>query len=313
MASWILLAVAAQVVSAGVALLDKYIVTSEKRVPRPFVYAFYTCLLAGAWVSVFAVSLMPLPFLAGLGIPSFAHITALTTHVAALSLLAAFSFFVALVSLYTALRSADTSDVVPVVGAVSALASFGLSYVLLDARLPPNFLWGLVLLAVGTFLVSHLRFSAAVALSSVHAGIFFAIHYVTMKSLFIETTFDNGFFWSRVGFVVVALSCLLVPTYYKKITVQTKATSAASGVLVLATKVLAGIGSILILKATALGDVALVQALGGLQFIFLLLFAMFLGRRTPLECGENITCNEDIYHKALFIAIIVMGFFFLFI
>jgi drug/metabolite transporter (DMT)-like permease len=313
MESWILLAVAAQVITAGVAIVDKYIVTSEKVMPRPFVYAFYTCILSGAWVAVFTLGLLPVPFFASLGVPSFGNVEAPTLHIAALSILAAYTFFVGLVSLYTAFKEADASDVVPVVGSVSAIASFALSYFLLDARLTPNFLAGLILLAFGTFLVSHLRFSLRVALSSIHAGFFFALHYVTLKGLFNETSFDNGFFWSRISFIIVALSMLLVPAYYAKITEQTKATTRKSGALVLANKLMAGIGSIMILKATAGGDVAVVQALGGLQFVFILLFTMFFGHRTSVDCGENITCNQDIYHKAIFVAIISVGFFVLFI
>ena len=32
-----------------VAFLDKYIVSDEKALPKPFVYAFYSCLLTGFW------------------------------------------------------------------------------------------------------------------------------------------------------------------------------------------------------------------------------------------------------------------------
>jgi len=45
---WILLAAGAQFLNAIVALVDKYIVTDERIVPQPFVYAFYTCALSGA-------------------------------------------------------------------------------------------------------------------------------------------------------------------------------------------------------------------------------------------------------------------------
>lgn len=313
MIMWITLAAFAQAINAAVALIDKYIVTSEKAVPRPFVYAFYTTVLAGAWILVFAVGLIPLPGFRALGMPSLEFVYAPTLTIVAFSLLAAYAFFIALVSLFSALREADTSDVIPVVGAVSAIVSFTLGYSFLGAKLTPNFLIGIGLLAVGTFLVSHLRFNRQIAMMSIHAGIFFALHYVIIKGLFNITSFDNGFFWSRMAFFAVALSMLLVPGYFEKIRGTTKATTRAGGLLVLGNKFLAGIGSLLILKATSLGDVAVVQALGGLQFIFILMFTLFWGRSTPLACGENITCNEDIYHKAIFISVITLGFFVLFV
>jgi len=313
MFSWITLAVIAQAINAGVALVDKYIVTSEKIMPKPSVYAFYTCILAGMWVLVFLVGILPIPLLSSLGVPSLSHVTTPTLSVAVFAVLSAYAFFIALVSLYAALKEADASDVIPVVGAVSAVASFGLSHFFLDTRLTPNFMVGLLLLSLGTLLVSHLRFTWKTALNTVHAGLFFAIHYVTIKGLFNETSFDDGFFWSRVAFFVVAVSMLMIPGFLEKIHTQTKATTRQSGFLVLGAKLMAGIGSILILKATALGNVAIVQALGGLQFVFLLFFALFLGHKTPLEYGENIKHRHELYHKAAFITMITIGFFVLFI
>ena len=67
---WILLAVGAQLINAVVALVDKYIVSDEKVLPRPFVYAFYTCLVSGGWVVVYALSLIPIERIDGLSIPS---------------------------------------------------------------------------------------------------------------------------------------------------------------------------------------------------------------------------------------------------
>lgn len=310
---WISLAVVAQCINAGVAVVDKYIVTSEKIMPRPFVYAFYSCVFAGAWVFVFILGTVPIPFLHTLGIPTFAHVSYPTLDIAALSLLSSYTFFIGLVSLYSALKSADASDVVPVVGAVSAVVSFGLGYFFLDAHLTPNFLVGLLLLSMGTFLVSHLRFNWKTALTCLHAGIFFAIYYVVLKGLFNHTSFDNGFFWSRVSFFVVALSMLLVPHWFEKVHTQTKATNRKGGLLVLANKFFAGIGSILILKATALGSVPIVQALGGLQFVLILLFGLFWGHCTPPECGENLKRPHEVYHKVIFTAMITVGFCVLFV
>ncbi len=311
---WISLAVVAQFLNAGVALVDKYIVTHDELVPKPFVYAFYSALLAGMWVFVFAFGLLPIPLLQKFGFPTFAHVHVPNLVVIALAMLAAYTFFAGLVSLYTALRDADASDVVPVVGAISAIGSFFLGYLFLGTRLTPNFILGIVLLSLGTFLVSHLRFRWQTALVSIHAGLFFAAHFVALKGLFNITNFDNGFFWSRISFIVVALSMLLVPGHLMRIQGHAKTGNARKGsVLVLANKFVAGIASILILKATALGSVSVVQALSGLQFVFILFFTLFLGNKTPTEYGENVTRPHDLYHKTAFVAIITLGFFVLFV
>ena len=308
---WILLAIAAQFLHAIVSLIDKYIVTSDDVLPQPFIYAFYTCVLSGATIAVYALGAIPIP-ITGVSFPSFHHVQFPTLDVIGLSMLAAYTFFYALVSLFKALRQADASDVVPVVGATSAVCAYGLSYLFLHARLSPNFLLGMVLLATGTALVSHFRFSWAVALSSIHAGVFFALHFVVLKTLFNTTSFDDGFFWSRAGFVVFAISLLLIPSYGKKIFTQLKSTGKRTSVLVLTNKIIAGFASILILKATELGDVSVVQALGGLQHLFIFAFGMVLGPHTPSVYGENNHSPKVLFHKALCIALITLGFFVLF-
>ena len=309
--NWILLAAGAQLINAVVALIDKYIVSDEKVLPRPFVYAFYTCLISGAWIVVYLLGLIPTGAL-DLPVPSFSNVGRPTLEMVALAILGAYTFFIALVSMFTALKESDASDVVPVVGAVSAIASFGLGYFFFQTSLSSNFVWGIVLLATGTALVSRLRFPVKVALLSLHSGLFFAFHYIAIKGLFNVTSFDNGFFWSRIAFVFFALSLLMVPSYYKKITEQTKSTKKSAGLLIFANKTLAGIGSIMILKATALGDVTVVQALGGLQFVFILLLGIAFGSMTPKSFGENDDRKDGVLQKAIFVAIITAGFIMLF-
>ncbi|MDA8597197.1 hypothetical protein N9L26_02565 [Candidatus Pacebacteria bacterium] len=308
--AWILLAAAGQFLNAIVAILDKYIVTDEKVLPRPFVYAFYSCLVTGFWAVIYFIGFIP--GLAAVGVPQFANVEKPTIQVVGMSFLAAYTFFMALVSLYDALKRADASDVLPVIGAVSAISTFGMSYLFLDISVADNFIWGVALLSTGTLLVSQGRFKLRTAINTVHSGIFFGLHYITMKGLFLETSFDDGFFWSRVGFVVFALSLLLVPTYFKKITKQTKGTSASAGALVLMAKMLAGVAAFMLLKATDWGDVAVVQALDGLKFVFILIISVFLGRYIPHAAGENDFDIRTLVRKALYVAIIGIGFVILF-
>lgn len=310
--TWILLAAAGQFLLAVVAILDKYIICDESNgIPRPFVYAFYSCLVTGFWAVVYVLGFIP--GLSDLGAPTFSNVQTPTIQVVGMSFLAAYTFFMALVSMYDALKRADASDVLPVIGAVSAIATFGLSYFFLGTELTPNFIAGIVLLASGTLLVSQVRFKVRTAINTVHSGLFFALHYITMKGLFLETSFDDGFFWSRVGFVIFALSLLLVPVYWDKITEQTKSTSKRAGILVLSTKLLAGIAAFMLLKATDWGDVAVVQALDGLKFVFILAISVFIGAKIPVCAGENDRDPQTIIRKSLYVVIIATGFVILFV
>lgn len=308
--TWIFLAAGAQFINAIVAILDKFIVSDEKLLPRPFVYAFYSCLVTSAWGLIYFLGFIPL--LGDLGVPQFKNVVTPTIQVVGMSFLAAYTFFMALVSMYDGLKHADASDVMPVIGAVSAIATFAMGYVFLDVRLTHNFVWGIALLATGTFLVSQVRFTRKVVLNTLHSGLFFALHYIAMKGLFLETSFDDGFFWSRVGFVLFALSLLLVPVYFQKITEQTKATSAKAGMLVIATKIFAGVAAFMLLKATDWGEVAVVQALDGLKFVFILIISVLVGRYLPVSAGENDMSAKTITRKVVYVIIISIGFIILF-
>ena len=311
--TWLLLATAGQFLNAVVAILDKYIVSDAKALPRPFVYAFYSCLLTSSWIFIFALSFIP--GLDDIGLPNFSDVQKPTIQVTAMAFLAAYTFFMALVSMFDALKHSDASDVMPAIGGVSALASFGMSYLFFDIPLAPHFVFGILLLATGTFLLSHVRLAhnTSVILHVFHAGLFFALHYIVMKGLFEETSFADGFFWSRICFVLFALSLLLVPTYYEKITEQTKSTSRRTGYLVIGTKILAGVAAFMLLKATDLGDVAVVQALDGLKFVFIILLSYIVGTFTPHAAGENEFDFKTLIRKALYIGVIALGFVVLFL
>lgn len=308
--SWVFLAAGAQLLNAIVAIGDKYLVTDEKRMPRPFVYAFFTSLATAFWLGIYVVGLVP--GFDALGVPQFSNIRFPTLEVLALSFFSAYTFFMALVSLYGTLKRADTSDVMPVVGAVSAVGTFGLSFLFLGAHYSQDFLWGVLVLAIGTVLVSHLRFSGNIALAAVHSGLFFALHYIAMKGLFIATNFDDAFFWSRVALVIFTLSWLLVPNYLELIGEQSRATTKKTGLLVFGNKILAGIAAFMILKATDLGDVAVVQALDGLKFVFILVIGIFLSRFLPDSVGEKDNSYKTIVRKLLYVTIICIGFILLF-
>src|SRR5690606_13229524 len=129
----------------------------DKGLPRPFVYAFITCILSGSAIFVYLFSWVPIP-LEGVHLPRLSAVEFPSLTVVAFSFLAAYSFFSGLVSLFSALRAADASDVIPVVGGISALSTFALAYLFLDASLSPNFFFGVLLLSLGTFLVSRMRF-----------------------------------------------------------------------------------------------------------------------------------------------------------
>jgi drug/metabolite transporter (DMT)-like permease len=308
--NWILLATAGQFINAIVAVLDKYIVSDEKALPRPFVYAFYSCLLTGFWAVIYFIGLIP--FFAHLGVPTFKNVEFPTIQVVAMAFLTAYTFFMALVSMYDALKRSDAAIIMPVIGTVSALSTFGMSYIFLNAQFTNGHMIGIILMSLGTLFVAKSLPEWGVVLHVFHSGIFFALHYITMKGLFLETSFDDGFFWSRISFVVFALSLLMVPVYWEKIREQTKSTTRKAGAIVLVTKVLAGVAAFLLLKATDLGEVSVVQALDGVRFVFILFITVLLAHWLPPSATDRDTRPFAFFRKLIFTIIITAGYFMLF-
>lgn len=308
---WIAIVVIAQFLNAIVALVDRYIIAS-RTIPNPFTYAFFVSLLSALAGAIFFFSWVPVPFV-DFTIPSFANVSFPSAIIIGISIIAGVALFGALYALFSAFKYASASDVIPVSGAASAVGALLLSRSLLGSMLTPGFLVGFILLVVGTILISHFRFGWRTGLISVTAGALFAIHFVSIKFLFDITHFDDAFFWSRLGIVLVAAAMLIVPKLRQVLLKQCKAASRGrAGALIVGNKILAGVASLLLLKAIELGNVSIVQALGGLQFAFLLIFGALFGPVLPEECGE---CRRERHwiYKTVAVTLIIIGFFALFL
>src|SRR3989344_1394103 len=293
---WIYLVLIAQFINAAVVLLDKFLLTS-KSVARPLVYVFYVSLLSG--VAVFI-----LPF----GVVSWQ-----TWTVTFLSLFTGVTFTLSIYFLYNALFSADASDVAPAVGAVSALATLFFSFLFLGSALTGNFLLGFVFLVVGTALMSYFRFNRHVTGYVLLAGVFFALSAVTVKMLFNITPFWNGFFWSRMSNVAVVLPLLFWPANRRAIWQNATASSFQTKFFILGSKFFAGVAFFLILLSIKLGNVSLVSAIAGAQFIFLLLFALIFTKRFPEYFYESVHHFHAIVQKVAAVVLVVLGYFLLFL
>jgi|SRR3989344_325193 len=294
--SWIYLVLLAQFINAAVVLLDKFLLTS-KSIARPLVYVFYVSMLSGV-----AVLLLPL------GIVSWP-----TTQIIWLSLVTGGAFTFSVYFLYNSLFSTDASDVAPAVGAITALATLFFSFLFLDNALTGNFLFGFFFLVVGTALMSYFRFNRRITGYVLLAGVFFALSAVTVKILFNVTPFWNGFFWSRLGNVAAVLPLLFWPAnrqlFWRNILVATWRTK----FFILASKLMAGLAFLLTLIAIKLGNVALVNALVGTQFVFILLFALIFTKKFPGYFYETVHHHTAVMQKILATLLVVAGYFLLFI
>lgn len=306
--SWLTLIIIAQFLNSIVAIFDKYLVTS-KRVTTPILYVFYTGVLTAVGVLVYLPSL----YWKETALPQFSNITMISIDTTLLLMCAAIAQLVALWALFSSLKRNDASDIVPVIGSFSAIFAFIIGFLFTGTVLSPSFALGFGLLVLGALFISHLRFSYKIFGFTLIGGLGFALYGVLLKQILNQTSFDNGFFWISIIVSVFSLCLLFFPQLRKTFQSQKKEKHIkTTGILLIGNKILAGIAGILLIKAIEMGEVSIVQALGGLQFVFLFLIAILLGPLTPLDFGENIK-RKDVYHKLVGISIIFVGFVLLFI
>ena len=233
-------------------------------------------------------------------------------YVAGISLVIGVTFIASILLLYSALKVASATDVVPWLAAVSTIVTFLFGFMFLDETLPRYFPYALVLFIVGMLLVGHFRFNAKSFAFVVISGIFFGISAVLLKTLFTHTDFVNGFFWSRIGNVVGALLLLAWPNCREAVFHTSSASTHKTTLLIVINRALGGVAFLCTLYAIRLGSVSIVNSLSSLQFVFIFLFIFLLRKKMHALFAHEFRPGH-VLHKMLAMTFIVLGFIVLFI
>lgn len=295
MYTWIFFVIAGQFLSACAVLLDRYIV-GPKKILSPVVYAFYVSLFSG-----FVLVLLPFGVV---GLP--------TNRVLILSVVSAVTFVASIFFLYKSLETSRPFEVAPVIGGIAALSTFFFSYLLLDQGLPHHFIPAFLVLTLGMLLISHFEFSFQSFISLTISGVAFGLSTTFIKMLFADGSFIDGFFWSRMANVFVALLILLIPGVWKHLHTDSVQSPARGKLFVVLNKLIGAGAFLLILFAIRNGEVAFVNALAATQYVFLFIFALLFGSVIP-DFIDTKVHKHEILHKVIAIFLIITGFFILFL
>ncbi|OGF23909.1 hypothetical protein A3H66_03030 [Candidatus Falkowbacteria bacterium RIFCSPLOWO2_02_FULL_45_21] len=298
---WLFVTVGAYFINAGVYVADKFLLS--KKIHSSIAYAFYV----GVW-SIFNASLfLVFPW----WLPNLREL--------ALDLLAGFLFLMTLVFWYKALHQSEASRVVPVVGALVPIFSFILSFVFLGETLSQQQTIAFIVLVCGGVLISIkktkvylyqkviARFREAIGqitgklsarfqptgrllVNSVAAALFFAAYYVLIKYIYLSQPFIGSFVWSRLGSFLGVLLMLLVPDWrYLILKRQQGAWKRPKNLLFfLAVRLMAAAAFIMINWAINLGNVAVVNALQGVQYLFLFVIIVLISNKYPKMLNEQL-------------------------
>lgn len=297
--SWIVVALLGYFLNAVAAIFDKYLLA--ERIKAPAVYAFF--------VSLFSLFVFPFIFF------GFRFLSWQTTGIFILS---GALFLYGLTALYTAVKAGEISRISPLVVTIVSLVAVGAGFfpgTFSETAFSLTHILALALLIGGGLLISFdlpLRKHDHISLSVIGAGIAMGVSLLLLKYGYREANFVSGLVWSRLGMFLGGLSLFLVPLYRKQILGEIGAFSTVSrravhtGAVFVLNKVCAGAASFLIVYAISIGSVSFVQALSGMQNVFLLLLALPLSLYYPKIFDERMYF-WDWFQKVVAIIIIGLG------
>jgi drug/metabolite transporter (DMT)-like permease len=297
---WLLVTIISYFINAGVYVADKFLLS--KKVHSSISYAFFV----GIWSIFNFVILIFDPW-----VPNLREF--------GLDISAGLLFLLTLVFWYKALHQSEATRVVPIVGALVPIFSFILSYIFLGESFSQQYLFAFVILINGGVLISvkHTRFyiwreisnklrnifgdvfggihadyrpTRRLIINSVASALLFASYYVLIKYIYSEQPFIGAFVWSRLGTFIGTLLILLVPDWRRLIAKgQKNQKSPKSLSFFFSVRLLAALAFIMLNWAISLGDnVAMINALQGVQYVFLLALVLFLSSKFPKILKEEL-------------------------
>ena len=295
--NWILIAIISHFLMAIVFVLDKIVVS--KTVIRPVVYSFYVGIFSGFvfLLAPFGFNLMPLKQII-------------------ISFIAGTLFVFATFYFYKTIKISDISRIIPIVGGAVAIFTLILTYLFLDERLNTNQFIAFFMLVFGGIIIlwpkeNNIRgLSSKKILFALLAALLFAGSYVLTKFIFIEESFINGFIWIKLGGVLGACLLLIPSQNRKAIFGISKIVKTKTITLPIFSKLLSACSLILLNYAIFLGNVSLVNALQGVQYVFLLIIAFFFSVKFPKIIKEQIN-KGTIFKKIIGISFVCLGLIFL--
>lgn len=282
MSGWVLTAIAGHLLNAIAFIIDKTLLNSAFK--RSATYAAMIGMLS-------VVTLVAFPW-----------VNVWPTGGAALAAGVFGSVFVfALWFFFEALRTAEATRVVPIVGSLIPLCTFIGARIFLGEELTSFSVFAFILLLVATGLLSG-RSRGKQGLSrralgmGVMSALLFAVASIAGKFAFTHASFLGVFLFSR-GIAALTGACLvLAPGVLDELRtlIRPRASSGApsSAGLALIGQVAGAIGFLLVQRALALGSASLVNALQAVQYAFIVLVAWLGGKAMQRALQERVTVRS---------------------
>ncbi len=291
---WLAIILSSYFLLGAVQLVDKYVL--GERIQSSKVYSFYVGVSG-----IVVLLLVPFGFLV---IPKISDIV-LALAAGAFNTLAIYAFFVGL-------KNFEASRIIPAVGAFLPLFTLGFTITQNGGSLTPADISVFLLLTLGAFLITWERkkkFSWGSMKIAVLAAFLFAVYFILMKFVYLAQPFISGLIWTRVGAFLAALGFLFFREVREDIFRGPQIAEKKNWVVVLPNQAAGGLAVVLQNWAVALAPFAylgIINALEGVKYVFLLIFAFLVSTKFPRVLKEEIS-QDVIYQKIIAILLIGAG------
>lgn len=294
--NWISITIFAYFLNAIAITIDKFLLS--KKIPNPAVYTFFISAL-----SMFALILIPF----GFKLASPLQI--------GIALLAGIIFTFSLLFMFKALSQNEASRITPFMGGLQPIFILILALVFLGEVPDRQLLIAFAVIILGTVTISWKSDNTSMKsyyLAAI-ATLLFAISYTINKYVFIEQGFISGFIWTRIGAFLGALILLIPMRNRVDIITEIQKPKTNGGSIFLIGQICGALSFILVNYAISVSSsVALVNALQGLQYVFLLIIVISLAKKFPRLLEEKFS-PKIMAQKIVATALIIVGLFLLFI
>lgn len=310
--SWILIALSAYLFLAIANLLDKFLV--DNVLPSSKAYTFIVCFFGG------------LLFLAA---PWFLEWPGM--YWAIINIIAGAVFAVALWFLYESLRRGEAAQTLVVIGGLTPVFSITFSVLFFKEQFTGPEWLGILTLLVGILIIAllpkqrnflrriiyRLKIKQSVKsgylIFAVLSALAYSIYFLTTKYAYSSQSFASAFIWTRLGAVLFVLSFLFNKKERRNIfQIFVKPKKNKKNPLVIINQLIGSTGFILQNYAIFLGSVALVNALQGVQYAFLLILSTILAILSPKLLKETFSWRNFL-QKLLAVSVITLGLYFILI
>jgi drug/metabolite transporter (DMT)-like permease len=297
---WILVITLAYLCFALSSLGDRIILSGHS---RPNSYTFFVGILSAAVILL-------IPFI-GISVPQ----GILWLWI----ILAALFNILGIYTMFSALNVFDVSKIIPTIGALQPIFVVIFSFLILgEDAMESRQIFAFVILLLGSVLISiekNYRVTRRSLKLSFFAALFFSLEMIFAKIVYLDLAFSDGFIWMKIFGLVFVMSFLFNKTFRRDIFKVDQKLDKKNSIIFFLGQGFGGLANILqgwAISLVPLAYLGIMNAMKGLQYVFLFIFALIISAVFPKLLNEK-TSKTIIIQRITAIILIIIGLLVLFL